>query len=825
MINTTLFRLYFCFALICAFSFARSAAPVQAQEADQSRQEESLFVAQKAFDDGFYDVALNLLERFVQSYPNSGRIHDANLLMGQCYFHLSRFFEALKKFEDLIQGPAKNNKDAGYYWAAEVHFRGNNFAKAAEYYKAIITGYPDSYYAASSYYSLGWCMFQEQKYKEALDYFRKMEEKFPKHSQTQEASFKILECLYNLKDYGGLRDSARGYLKAFSKDITKSAYLNFYIAESEYYLDNLQAAIEAYSRVISSTRDPKLESLSRLGTGWAYLKLKDYQKAQQAFDQINPESLEKKSLDVLYLGKAAVFSQTSRYSQAQVVYDELIRATQDPLTLLQAYIGKADALYNLGDYRAAVETYRKAASGSLDGVPSDIIDKLHYGLAWAYLKEGEFKEAIAEFKKIVRSTEDKIFKVSALCQIGDAYQDSGEFEKAVEAYDTILRDYPDSFYTDYVQYQLGLVQIKTQNYDGAIASFMSIKNNFPNSKMLDEAGYALGLAYFQKQDYASSRRIFEQFLREYKGSSLMPQAMYLLGTSLYNLADFAGAAEVFKSVARLYGQDSQLAQKAEFEIADCYYRMGNEKEALARFNALRAKYPDTSLTAEIMWWLGEYYYRQNDLGMAVRYFTSLIQDFPGSNLVLDAHYALGSIYSEEGKFSEAQDEFSRVMASGKSDLAAQAAIAIADLFVREGEPDKAIAMYQDKVREHPEMAHLIYPKIADIHFQQGRYDDALSLYKKSLTIVPLRQMADIQFKVAEVFQTQGKTSEAVEEYLKVVYLYSGNRPLEVKALLRVARIHEDTENIPEAVRVYEKIGAMDVPEAGFARERIEALKK
>ena len=85
-------------------------------------------------------------------------------------------------------------------------------------------------------------------------------------------------------------------------------------------------------------------------------------------------------------------------------------------------------------------------------------------------------------------------------------------------------------------------------------------------------------------------------------------------------------------------------------------------------------------------------------------------------------------------------------------------------------------------------------------------------------------MADIQFKIAEVIQTQGKAADAIEEYLKVLYLYSGNKDLEVKSLLRVAKIYEDQDNVPEAVKVYEKISVLDVPEAKSARERIEALK-
>jgi len=86
-------RVYCCLIFVCTALFVTEVAPSVglAQQDDQSRQEESLFVAQKAFDDGFYDVALNLLERFIRNYPSSPHLDDANLLMGQCYFHMSRF--------------------------------------------------------------------------------------------------------------------------------------------------------------------------------------------------------------------------------------------------------------------------------------------------------------------------------------------------------------------------------------------------------------------------------------------------------------------------------------------------------------------------------------------------------------------------------------------------------------------------------------------------------------------------------------------------------------------------------------------------------------
>ncbi|MDD5432925.1 MAG: tetratricopeptide repeat protein [Candidatus Omnitrophica bacterium] len=795
-----------------------------AQEA--SKEDESLFLAKKAFEDGFYEVSLGMLERFLKNYPASPKHAEVNLLIGECYFHQNRFLEALNKFEGLLSKPSSNNlKDAIFYWIAEVQFKGNNFDKAAEYYKKIIDEFPNSVYAPNAYYSLGWCLFQSQKFNDALKFFKVIEEKYSKEPQAKEASFKIIECLYNLKDYNALKDKLKQYLKVYAKDPGRLTYLYFYLAEADYYLNNFSEAIDGYSKASINTKDDKLEALAKLGMAWSSLKLKRYKEAENAFNDIKPANLEKRSLDVLLLGKAILLTETSRIDESRRVYDELLLITQDPVVMTQAYLGKADTLYNLSDYSKAVDVYKEAiAKVNGQDVPQDLIDKLHYGLAWSFLKEGEFKEAIKEFRMIAKESEDKVVKVSALCQIGDAYQDSGDYAKAQEVYDSILKDYSDNFYSDYVQYQLGLTFLKASNYDGAILSFLNFKKNFSQSKLLDEATYALGLAYFQKQDYNSSREIFEKFQDQFKESNLKSDALYLLGTSLYNLGKYTESIEVFKNIVRLYGQNPELIQKAEYEIADCFYQMGNEKEAMERFKSLRSKYPDSSLTAEIIWWLGEYYYRHNDFMLARRYFNSLIKDFPRSSLISDAYYALGSTYIEDSKYDEAIKNFKKAVELGKPDLAAQSTIAIADCFVKKGSLDQALGEYKDVIKKFPNFSSVIYPKLAELYFNMNNYDEALNYYRNSLDIVPEKEMGVIQFKIAEVLESKGKPNEAVEEYLKATYLYPGNNSLAIKAYLRVSSIYENRENYKEAQNIYKKIVAMGVPESKYAQERLDWIK-
>jgi TolA-binding protein len=793
---------------------------------EPSKEEGAFFVAQKAFADGFYEVSVDLLKRFLKDYPDSSKQAQANLLIGRCYFQQNRFLDALNKFEELLNQPqAKDLKDAVLYWIAEVHFKGNSFDKAASFYKRLIDEFPNSPYLAASLYSLGWCLFEEEKFNEALRYFEVVEKRFSQEPQAQDMPFKIIECLYNLKDYAVLKEKVKNYLKLYSKDTFSQAYLYFYFAEADYYLGNFNEAIQGYSKVIQNSRDEKIQALSKLGMGWSYLKSKRYKEAGDTFSEIMTSSLDKKSTDVLLLGKAILCYQTNRFSQAKSLYHELLNTTSDALVLIQAYLGKADAFYSLAEYTEAIDVYKEVLDRTnLGSIPPEIIDKLHYNLAWAYLKQAEFKEAIKEFQKIVRSSEDKIFKISALCQIGDTYQDSGDYQKAQETYDTILKDYPDSFYSDYVQYQLGLTMLKVSNYDGAIMSFLALKKNYPESKLIDDATYALGLAYFQKQDYNSSKEAFQKFKEEFKDSNLRPQGLYLLGTSLYNLGKFPEAIEVFKDIIRMYSQDLELVQKAEYEIADCFYQMGDEKGAMARFKTLRSKYPDSTLTPEIMWWLGEYYYRHNNLELARRYFSSLIQDFPKSNLIADAYYVLGSIYTEESRYQDAMVNFKKVIELDRSDLSGQAAVAIADIYVKLAQPDLAIKEYRNIIQDYPNLAHLIYPKMADLFYKIGNFNKAGDFYRKSLEVVPVREMAAIQFKLAEVLQAQGNFDQATEGYLKVTYLYSENNDLVVKALLRVAKIYEDKENFRQAMNIYEKVASLNVEEAKYAKERINWIR-
>ena len=804
---------------------------------DDPKETELLFMAKKAYEDGFYEVSLGMLERFQNNYQDSAKAAQAALLSGQCYFYQGRYLEALNIFESLASNPqAGNLKDALYFWMGEVHFKGSNFEKAAWLYQKLIDNFPQSSFVPAAYYSLGWSFSQAGKFSQAREAFKSLMEKFPLEPQSKDAAFKLIECLYNLKEYSELKIRIKPAFKLYSNDTLRLPYLYFYLAESEYYLDNLDQAAKNYLKSAQAFKEPKVQALAKLGLGWSLLKLTKYKEAEEVLADIKPSALDKKSLDILLLGQAVLMSATNRVYEAKKQYEQLINLSADPLISLQAYLGKADAHYNLAEYAQAINVYQEGLDkiGQQGSLPPELINKLRYNLGLAYIKQGQINASADVFKNLSGKDNDQAYKINLLFQIGQAYEVAGEFLRAEEVYAEIIKLYPDSSYLDYAQFQLASMQLKRLVYHEAAASLRLMLKKYPQSKLSPDALYALGSVYFQQAEYVRSSEIFAKFRNEFQDSSLCAQALYMLGTAYISLGKINAALGVFKDISRRDSLDMELQQKIEYEIADCYYKLGQENEALSRFKLLRAKYPDANFTADIMWWLGQYYYRSRDLSLARRYFDSLVKDFPHSQLVADAFYALGLTFSAENKFDAAVDNFSMAIKLGKADLRAQATAALADIYSRQERPQEALEQYSQIIKDAPGLDKSLFSRIAQAYYKLGNYAEAKIFYFKSLKVAAPQENADLRFSLAEVLEANAETEAAIQQYLLAADLYLQVLPpkelpttglLFVRPLLRAAQLYEDKENFKEALKIYKRIieSAPSAPEAGYVQERIEGM--
>ena len=84
-------------------SFNNPALAQDTAERDSKREENELFlIAQKAFDDAFYDVAVGYLTQFIEKYPQSEKYTKAKLLLGQCFYFKAQYLKAFDVFQALL---------------------------------------------------------------------------------------------------------------------------------------------------------------------------------------------------------------------------------------------------------------------------------------------------------------------------------------------------------------------------------------------------------------------------------------------------------------------------------------------------------------------------------------------------------------------------------------------------------------------------------------------------------------------------------------------------------------------------------------------------
>ncbi|MBP9854264.1 MAG: tetratricopeptide repeat protein [Candidatus Omnitrophica bacterium] len=805
------------FVILSVSLMAASAYP-------QNTDSELFQVAQKAFEDGFHDVAIRYVNNLLEEYPETQKRIPAQLLLGKCYFFKGQYLNAFDIFNNLLQ--YTEYKDETLFWLGETYLKGVDYKQAKNHYQQLIELYPDSIFTPQAYYSIGWIEFEENKFDEARKNLDELIRRFPENTLVEDSAFKIGEIEYNQKNYNQTIDAFTKYIEDFPHS-TKKAEAFFYIAESFYYLNDPLTAITYYAKTAEISYDNKLILMAKISLGWSYLKLEKYKLAGENFDTALQFSQEKSIVsDDVYLGQATLFTQLKEFDQALKYYKLLIDTFPNSRRITEGYLGMANIYYNLEKYTTAVEYYQRIiAMYKNDKTYTDILEKAYFGLAWSYLKLNNIEASVKNFEAIKDRTDSKTVKISALTQIGDAYQDYGELEKAIQFYDQILRDYPESQYADYVQYRQGIALLKNDKIDAATLSFHTLRSNFPNSRYLADVNYYLAVAYFKKENWVLAKHQILEFLENLPlENDLNSESLYILGLSQFNLKEYDNATETFKKIIKNYPLKRDMIRTAEIGIAKSFYEKDEAEEAIKAFKQIVFKYPDSEESQESLIWLGDYFLEKGQYQVAIDHYQQFVKSFPGSESLSLIYYELGQSYAALEQYEQALVALNKIPEKPNKDLYIKARLAIADIFSKDLDPKSALETYENVITTSPEFKRDAYVKIADVHLANKNYENAIAALKEAMgstTKVSLYKNSEIQFKLADTYQLLNQSTQAIDEYMKIPYLYPDDKNWVVKAYLRIGRIFEDEEKWEESIQAYQKVVELNADETKFAKERLE----
>ena len=152
---------------------------------------------------------------------------------------------------------------------------------------------------------------------------------------------------------------------------------------------------------------------------------------------------------------------------------------------------RGDTDYAAGRYKEAVEAFSEAVRRRPDWV------RAHYALALSLIETEKLKEAIEEFKQVLKLNATEELKVLSNYNTGNAYADLGQYAEAIEAYQQAIKLDANSARPQQLSKphnNLGLAYAASDRLAEAVAEFNEAVHLRPDYA---EAHFNLGVAYLQ----------------------------------------------------------------------------------------------------------------------------------------------------------------------------------------------------------------------------------------------------------------------------------------------------------------------------------------
>lgn len=176
-----------------------------------------------------------------------------------------------------------------------------------------------------------------------------------------------------------------------------------------------------------------------------------------------------------------------------------------------------------------------------------------------------------------------------------------------------------------------------------------------------------------------------------------------------------------------------------------------------------------------------------------RVFESIKTSHPESPV---GYYRMGQLLAAERKYDLALREFEA--AWEKSPNAPETLVAIVNMHVAQGKPDKAVSRLNDVLKKLPQNA-FVHELLGEVYAGQKKYTEAEAEFRKAIEISP--KWTQSYGSLAKLLQARGDHPGSVrvfEQGLQAV-------PDDVTLLLYLAGAHERTGAFDKAIDVYERV--------------------
>jgi len=771
----------------------------------------SAIAALKLFNpDGEYRMIM-----FISTHPESPRINEARLSLGDYFYQNKNYRKAVIYYESVNRQELKEDKLAEYFFRLgySLYIKGDK-SRALLMFSEIKD--IDTEYSPPAVYYFSQIAYEQKMYQTAMDGFIRLKED---ETFGGVVPFYIVQIQYLQKDYDGILSMAPELLNSAGKE--RAVELYRFIGDAYYNKENYKEALPYLEKYSTGAKASAREDKYQLG--YCYYKTGEIDKAIKLFLEIGARSdlLSQNIWNLL----GDCYLQKGNKKRAQFAFGEASKLNYDKKIREESLFNYAKLTYEtsyspFGETIAAFQEYIDLYPGS------ERIQEAYDYLVATFLQVKNYKAALSSLDKI-RNKDSRL---------EEAYQRVAFFR--------------------------GLELFNNMEIEASIDMFdKSLKYEKYNRSIRARAIYWRGEAWYRLADYDKAKSDYELFMG-IPGSMLLSEynlVRYNLGSALFNLNDYTNALNHLRTFeSGVTNVRPEVLADAKNRIADCYYITTNYPMAVSYYDKV-IEYGN--LDADYaMYQKGFSLGLMNDGRGKVDVLTSLTLKYPSSSFVPNAIFERGRAYLVLEEYKKGEADFNTVISSYQtSAFVPRAIVQLGLLYYNLGENEKAISQYKkviENFKSTPEARYAltglrnIYLDINDVEsyfayiktldgygdvnmaekdsllyasgenlYITGKYDKAAEVFKSYLNEFPngsFKQNA--QYYLAECLRSAGSNDEALKMYIEV----SGepNNQFLEQALISASAILFDKEDYNASLGYYEKLEKA----AGNDANRLIALK-
>lgn len=677
----------------------------------------------------FQDDALDLMQKFIDNFPESPKINLAHFHMGKIHFRKKDWENAIKEFNQAnIYQLTKEQYAEHAFKVGYSYYMMADYEKALLYF-AKIKDQKNLYQVPAIYY-YAHVAYVMQKYEVALQHFLliKDDKKF-----SQMVPFYITQIYFIQGKYQEAIDYATPIADTLKG--SSAGGVQRILAESYYELKNYDKSIVYYNKTIESGKT--LDRIGHYKYGLALYFHKDY---QLSAEELSSATSEKDSI-----------SQSAYYYLADcLIKTDQKRAALDALHFAHSYdfdkemskealMNFARLAYELGfdPYNEAID----ALNNFIAKYPSDPkLDEAYELLASIYMNTRNYEDALKSLDKIKnKSTSLKIAEQRILLLHGMELFNKEDID----------------------------------GYNNAIVHFKKAIEKNLDARVSALAKFWMGDAYYRLHDYSTAASVFNDFIGTPGAKNLTEynDGFYNLGYSYFKQKDYSRALLEFQNFTSRASYADRKLNDANVRIADCYFMAKNYKKAVEYYEKAIAS--NSNVMDYALMQKGFILGLEKRFGEKATALEKIIRDFPQSPYLESALFELGKTYLALTRNNDANTTFERLVnEKPNSPYRPKAALQIAAIYYNANNLREALGWYKKVVDEYPNTPYMqeAIGYVKKIYIDEYGDNDGWLAYANSLNLQINQSEADsTAYAATEIALKSGdcnKIAESMGKYLR-----------------------------------------------------------